>query len=216
MIKKKILLTLFVMAALVCSAQKRTTQATVYKQFKPSVISLTNGHTTKQSLTNVFLKNSSLIYLKGEYTMEANMDNILTVEFDDRKYININNQLAYMVDSVGENILYRIDLLDLVAYNQQIRNNINISNMDFENGGISTTTMDLNGEEDYKFPVIANYYFFYNGQYVKVHEREVSRVLPKDKDLRRKYRTIIGMDDFSWTKDESLIQLLKAITVKAD
>ena len=213
MIKKTILLTMFAMAAHFCSAQERTTQATVYSQFKPSVIGLTNGRTIKQSLTNVFLKNSSLVYLKGEYTMEANMDNILTVEFDNRKYYNIHNQLAYVVDSVGKNILYRIDLLDLVAYNQQIRNNINISNMGFENGGISTTTMDINGEDDYKFPVIANYYYLYNGELVRVHEREVSRVLPKDKDLRRKYRTIIGMDDFSWTKDESLIRLLKAITV---
>jgi hypothetical protein len=74
----------------------------------------------------VFLKNGSLVYLNGEYTMEANMETIAAVEFDDRKFININNQLAYMVDSVGSNILYRIDLLDLNAYNQNIRNNINI------------------------------------------------------------------------------------------
>ena len=214
MIKKRILLTMFAMVALTCTAQKRTTQATLYNQFKPSVITLKNGQKVKQSLTNVFLKNSSLVYLKGEYTMEANMDNIIAVEFDDRSYTNINNQLAYVVDSVGENILYRIDLLDLVAYNQQIRNNINISNMGFENGGITTTTMDINGEDDYKFPVISNFVYYYNGAFVKAHERDLSHVLPKDKDLKRKYRTIIGMDDFSWTDGKSLVKLLKAITVK--
>lgn len=214
MIKKTILLTMFVMAALFGTAQKRTTQATLYKQFKPSVITLKTGRTINQPLTNVFLKNGSLVYLNGELTMEANMETIAAVEFDDRKYINIDNQLAYMVDSVGSNILYRIDLLDIVAYNQNIRNNINISNMGFESGAITTTSMDLNSEDDYKLPIFSHFYFFYNGEFVKVHEREVSRVLPKDKDVKRKYRTIIGMDNFSWTNDKSLMQLLEAITMK--
>lgn len=214
MIKKTILLTMFVMAALVSTAQQRTTQATLYKQFKPSVITLKTGRTINQSHTNVFLKNGSLVYLNGEYTMEANMETIAAVEFDDRKFINIKNQLAYMVDSVGSNILYRIDLLDLNAYNQNLRNNVNISNMGFESGAITTTSMDLNSEDDYKLPIFSHYYFFYNGEFVKVHERDISRVLPKDKDLKRKYRTIIGMDDFSWNSDNSLMKLLKAITVK--
>lgn len=214
MIKKTILLTMFVMAALISTAQQRTTQATLYRQFKPSVITLKTGRTINQAHTNVFLKNGSLVYLNGEYTMEANMETIAAVEFDDRKYININNQLAYMVDSVGSNILYRIDLLDLNAYNQNIRNNINISNMGFESGAITTTSMDLNNEDDYKLPIFSHYYFLYNGEFVKVHEREVSRVLPKDKDLKRKYRTIIGLDDFSWNSDKSLMKLLEAITVK--
>lgn len=205
---------MFVMAALICTAQKRTTQATLYKQFKPSVITLKTGRTIKQPLTNIFLKNGSLVYLNGEYTMEANMETIAAVEFDDRKYININNQLAYMVDSVESNLLYRIDLLDINAYNQNLRNNVNISNMGFESGAITTTTMDLNSEDDYKLPLFSHFYFLYNGEFVKVHEREVSRVLPKDKEIKRKYRTIIGMDDFSWNKEKSLMQLLKAITVK--
>lgn len=214
MIKKTILLTMFVMAAHVCTAQKRTTQATLYKQFKPSVITLKTGRTINQPLTNVFLKNGSLVYLNGEYTMEANMETIAAVEFDDRKYINIDNKLAYLVDSVGSNLLYRIDLLDLNAYNQNLRNNVNISNMGFESGAITTTTMDMNNEDDYKLPIFSHFFYLYNGDFVKVHEREVSRVLPKDKEIKRKYRTIIGMDDFSWNSEKSLMLLLKAITVK--
>ena len=67
MIKKTILLTMFVMAALVSTAQQRTTQATLYKQFKPSVITLKTGRTINQSHTNVFLKNGSLVYLTLSY-----------------------------------------------------------------------------------------------------------------------------------------------------
>lgn len=212
MIKKTILLTVSALLGLIATAQERTTRATLYAQFKPSVITLKTGKTIQQSLTNISLKNSSLLYLQGEYTMEAKMETIAAVEFDNRKYVNINNQLAYMVDSVGPNILYRIDLFDLNAYNQQLRNNINISNLGFENGGISTTTTDLNTEEDYKLPIFSHYYYYYNGEVIKVHEREISRHLPKDKELKRKYRTIIGLDDFRWTDEASLMKLLKAIS----
>ena len=212
MIKKTILLTVFALLGLIATAQERTTRATRYSQFKPSTITLKTGKTIHQSLTNISLKNSSLLYLQGEYTMEAKMETIAAVEFDDRKYVNINNQLAYMVDSVGSNKLYRIDLFDLNAYNQQLRNNINISNLGFENGGISTATTDLNTEEDYKFPIFSHYYYFYNGEVIKVHEREISNHLPKDKELKRKYRTIIGLDSFRWTDEASLIKLLQAIS----
>lgn len=214
MIKKTILLTAFIILGLTATAQVRTTRATLYNEFKPSVITLKNGKTIKQPLTNIFLKNSSLVYLQGEYTMEANMETIAAVELEGRKYVNINNQLAYLVDSVGSNLLYRVDLFDMNAYNQQLRNNINISNLGFENGGISTATTDLNNEEDYKFPIFSHYYYYFNGEIIKVHEREISRHLPKDKELKRKYRTIIGLDSFSWTDETSLIKLLKAISGK--
>lgn len=212
MIKKTILLTVFTILGLTAEAQERTTRFTRYAQFTPSVITLKTGKTIRQSFTNISLKNSSLLYLQGEYTMEANMETIAAVKFDDRNYININNQLAYMVDSVGSNLLYRIDLFDLNAYNQQLRNNVNISNLGFENGGITTSSLDLNNEEDYKLPIFSHYYYYYNGEMIKVHEREISRRLPKDKELKRKYRTIIGLDSFSWTDEASLMKLLKAIS----
>jgi hypothetical protein len=76
--------------------------------------------------------------------------------------------------------------------------------------------MDINTEEDYKFPLIPKFYYYYNGEYVTVHEREILRKLPKnDKELRRMFKTIIGEDGFSWVSNESLITLLKAITPTA-
>jgi hypothetical protein len=70
----------------------------------------------------------------------------------------------------------------------------------------------LNTEDDYKFPIFSHYYYYYNGEVIKVHEREISNHLPKDKELKRKYRTIIGLDSFRWTDEASLIKLLQAIS----
>lgn len=190
--------------------QERTTMATLYPEFKSSVIYLADGRKLNQSLTNVFLKNSSLVYLKGTYTMEANMDNIARVEFDDRQFDVIEKQLAELVDSVGDNAVYRVDYLDMDAYQRQLKNNINISNISLGDQ-ISTSTVDLNNEEDYKFPLVHKYYMRYGGETFNVHEREIWRRLPKDKDVRRMFKTIISQPDFSWTRDESVSQLLRAI-----
>ncbi|MBQ3630505.1 MAG: hypothetical protein II949_04650 [Prevotella sp.] len=208
---KTTLIALFsAVATLTATAQERTTQATLYQQFKPSVIYLTDGRKLTQNLTNVFLKNSSLVYMKGSFAMEANMGNIARVEFDDRQYEVVEKQLAQVVDSIGGNVVYRVDYLDMDAYQAQLKNNINISNLSLGEQ-ISTTTVDMNNEEDYKFPLVHKYYMRYGGELFPVHEREIWRRLPKDKDVRRMFKTIISKRDFSWTSDASVSELLKAI-----
>ena len=213
--KKSFTILLGFLCAVGSMAQERRLMATMFKEFLPSVITFADGHKSQQPLTNVFLKNSSLVYLQGDNTMEANMANIAKVEFDDRSFTNINNQLAYIIDSVGSNILYRVDIFDLEAYNQQLRNNVNINAIpSFTGDMISTTATDLNNEGDYTLPVFPHFFILYNGEIIRAHEREVSRHLPKDKEVNRKYRTVIDMKGFSWTDNKSLSDLLKAITVK--
>ena len=194
--------------ALPVTAQKRTTQATLYRNFKPSVITLNDGRKLSQSFTNIFLKNSSLLYLKGEYTMEANMDNIVAVDFDDRSYIKIDEQLAYVVDTLGSNGLYCVELFDKESYERNLKNNVNISSLDLGDQ-ISMSTIDMNNEEDYKLPVFRHYYYLLNGEFVKVHERELGRKISKEQ--RTMMKRIIGMPDFSWQSEESLKTLLKAL-----
>ena len=191
-------------------AQKKTLYATRYKEWRPSIVTFADGHQSRQSLTNVFLKNGALLYLQGEYTMEANMDNIVAVDFPgDRKFVAINKQLAYMVDSVGKNAVYCVELFDQDTYERNLRNNIVISNLDLGDQ-ISTSTIDLNNEDDYQLPVFRHFYFLYEGEFIRVHERELFRKLPKEK--RTLMKRIMAVPDFSWQHEESLVMLLKAIT----
>lgn len=208
----KLLITILALAAtLTAMAEDRITMATLYPEFKPSVIYLNDGRKLNQSLTNVFLKNSSLLYLKGTLTMEANMDNIVRVEFDDKTFEVVEKQLAVVVDSVKGNVIYRVDYLDMEAYQARLRNNVNISNISLGDQ-ISTSTVDLNNEEDYKFPLVHKYYMRFGGELFHLHEREIWRRLPKEGDARRMFKTIIKQDSFSWISDESVSQLLRAIT----
>lgn len=206
---------LFAAMLLLCSwtmkglAQDKTHNLTLYKDFKPGVIHMANGRDLKNPLLNIFLKNASLLYKSGTITKEANMDNVIGVDFDDRKYIKIEGELAYLVDSVGANRLYCSTLIDVEAYKAMQKNNVNISNLSLGDQ-ISYSTIELEQQEGIQLPIINHFYFLYNGKMIRVHEREISRLLPKDK--RRLYKTVIGDDKFSWVDAESLLRLLKAIS----
>ena len=206
--KKTSLFIIMFAAALSVCGQKRTTKLAVYPEFRPSLIQLSDGRTIKQSLTNIFLKNSHLLYLQGDQVMEANMKNVLGVKFDDRYYVKIDSLLAYQVDSVGHDVLYCATIIDQEAYFAWQRNNQVITNLSLGEL-IQTTTIDLNTEEDLKFPLINLYYYRYNGQYVRCHERHMLRILPKEK--KRILKTFVTMPDFSWTHEESLLKLLKGL-----
>ena len=212
--KKVVLFIIMIVAAQVISAQIRTPKLTVYKQFKPSVITLKDGRKLSQPLTNIFLKNSSLLYMNGTNSMEANMDNVVSVKFDDRLYVKIDTLLCFQVDTIGNDALYCATIIDMPAYVQQLKNNQVISNIGFDfsggmGGQMSTATIDISTEDDYNFPLIDIFYFRLNGKFVRTHERILERALPKEK--RRMLRTFENMEDFSWTDRDSLLKLLKAL-----
>lgn len=206
--RKSMLFIIILLAAQSLSAQIRTEKLTVYKQFKPSTIMLKDGRELKQPLTNIFLKNSSLLYMNGTNSMEANMDNIISVKFDDRQYIKIDTMLYYLVDTIGNDALYRATVMDIPAYYQQLKNNKVITNIDFGDQ-IQTSAIDISTEDDYKFPLIDLFYYRYNGEFVRTHERNLGRILPKEK--LRMLKTFVNLPDFSWTDEDSLLKLLKAL-----
>ena len=203
-------LSLMLLGANVCFAQDNTKDLTVYKEFKPAVIHMANGKTVKTSFGNIFLKNAALLYKQGSATMEANMDPIVSVEFGSKHYLKIDKMLAELVDTVGANKLYCATLIDLDAYKAMLRNNVNISNLSLGDQ-ISYATIDLSPQDGVQLPLIRHFYYLYNGEIIKVHEREISRRL-KDKEKKRMYKTIISMSDFTWVDTASLMKLLKAIS----
>jgi hypothetical protein len=188
--------------------QDRTTKLTVYPEFKPSVIELADGRILKEKFTNIFLKNSSLLYMSGTVTKEAYMANIKSVKFDDRLYVKVDTLLAYEVDSVGNDALYCATVIDQEAYRQNLRNNQVMTNISLSDQ-VSTTSVDLSNEGDYLFPLINIYYYRLNGKFVRCHDRSLSNVLNKEK--KRMLRTFVHMDDFSWSDQKSLIELLKRL-----
>lgn len=212
--KKLVLLsTMLLMSVFKSNAQDVTPQLTVFPEFRPATAYMADGKKLDIPMANIFLKNSSLLYISGELTKEANTKNIMRVDFKDRSYFRIDSVLAYQVDTVGSNALYCAKVLDLKAYKQLLANNQNITNLDINDlanmNMFQYTTIDLQDTKDIHFPVIPLYYFRINNQYVLVHERNLKRFF--DKENRRRMESVMNLPNFSWTDESFLIKILEII-----
>lgn len=212
---KKLVLsaTVLLMAALRVAAQEVTPQLTVFPEFRPATATMADGKKMDIPMANIFLKNSSLLYISGELTKEANTKNLLRVDFKDRSYIRIDSVLAYQVDTVGTNALFCAKVLDLKAYKQLLINNSNITNLNMNDllsmNMLQYTTVDIGDTQDIHFPVIPLYYYRINDKFVLVHERHLKRFF--DKENRRRMESVMNMPGFSWTNEEFLLKILEVI-----
>jgi len=212
--KKLVLLsTMLMLVAFKGTAQEVTPQLTAFPEFRPATVYMADGKKLDIPMANIFLKNSSLLYISGELTKEVDTKNLMRVDFKDRSYFRIDSVLAYEVDTVGANALFCAKVLDLNAYRQLIANNSNITNLninDLANMNIlQYTTIDINDVSDIHFPVIPLYYFRVNNQFVLVHERNLKRFF--DKENRRRMESVMNLPDFSWTDEKSLLKILEII-----
>lgn len=205
-------LTLFIImvfAVQTLFAQESTNRLTVYENNKPATITLTDGRKVKLSHANVFLKNSSLLYLNKTGTvMKANMANIVSVKFDDRQYIKIDTLLAYQVDTVGHDALYCTTVIDMTAYRQNLKNNQTFTNISVGDQ-LSTTSVELGSETDVILPLMKIYIYRLGNKYVRCHDRTLGNKLSKDK--KHIMQTYIAQPGFSWTNEKSLLELLKGL-----
>ena len=211
--KRLLFTTILLLAMLKGVAQQITSALTVYPDFRPATILLTNGGKLKVPLANVFLKNSSLLYMNDKLVKEADMKRVMQVDFDDRTYIRIDSVLAYQVGSVGENALYCANVIDLKSYKQTIANSANITNLDLSNltnlNMLSFNTIDAIGKDSVQFPVIPIYYFRIDNKFVLVHERHLKRFLSKEKV--RLMESATNLPKFSWTDEQSLLKMLEML-----
>lgn len=207
---------LVVAALLVCcpattalAQDDNTSRVTAFNDFRPAQVSLTDGRTLKVPKANIFLKHSTLIYKSGNSVKEANMRTVKAVDFDDRHYVKIDTVLAFLVDTVEANAVYQQQVIDREAYEASFRNDRMITGIQFGEQ-INLITLDPQRDSTAVYPVINTFYYKYNGKMVKVHDRELWRMLPKDK--RRIMQSMMAEEGFSWTRRESVVRMLQALT----
>ena len=191
-------------------AQKKTLLATMFPKNQTATVTLKDGRKVKASDTNIFLKNAALLYFQGDKVKEARMDIIAAVDYEKRSFINIENRLAYFVDSIKGSSLFCVEIIDMDSFQRGLRNNVNYTFIDLASDHLGTVTNDLNTEDDYIYPVVREFYFQIDGKIVEANQRDLYRVL--DKERYRMLKTIISTPDFDWTNEESLMKLLDLIT----
>lgn len=198
-----ILLSFISLAIYAQSSAGFSTTMTVNKDFGPAVITLTSGKTIVHKQSNISMTNGRLLYKKGKLTMQANMDNIKSVDFAGQSYLRVDTALAQVVDSVQGNLLLRVTLIDIEAYRNQMINSSQVTSLDIGTA-VNITTID---PTESQYPVVNYYYYAVGGQIVKVHERNIRKALPKEK--HRMLKSIIQSDGFDWKSEPNLIAILQ-------
>lgn len=211
-IMRKVFFTLlYILSATLSYAQTSAgeSQRTVaYSKYQPAIVTKSDGHTITIRQANIFLKNSHLLFKRGTASLEATMDGIAAVDFQDRHYVRVDSVLAYVVDSIGPNRLLCSTRIDMTAYLARLRNNREVTNLQIGDM-VSVSTTELSPEEDCIYPLVNYFYFDINGKVFRAEERTVLHNI--DKSKRRMMKTVISFADFTWGDPQSLMKLLKAI-----
>lgn len=211
---RKLLFTMLLACLQLC-AWSQTPGMTKYtiqwKDYRPAIVTTTDGKKVTVGQANILLKRSTLVYrsVLRNHIMEAQMDNIKCVDFGDRHYERIDTTLAWRVDTVGKNALYCVTKIDQHAFRQNLINNRQMTNVELNTEYVETATLDP-ADSDIEYPVVNIYYYYLNGKFVLCHERELYRHVPKA--MRERYKVALSMPDFSWSSPKSLLNVLRSIT----
>lgn len=186
-------------------------RVTAFEKWQPAVVTLIDGKAVTVRQANIFLKNSTLLYRNSRgKAMQALMRNIKSVDISGRHYERIDSMLFWRVDTVEQNALFCSTYIDIQALHQQILNSRVMTNLELSSEFLSTTSVEA-GDDSFEYPLRNMYYYRYNGKWVRAHDRALWRVLPKSK--RQDYKIALSIPGFSWTNPNSLMDLLKRITV---
>lgn len=181
---------------------------TLYAKYQPAKITLTNGKVINQKQANVFLKNARLLFKRGMFDMEANMEQIEKVEFADRTFVKLDTMLVSVIDTVGDKQILCATTIDIEAYHQRAANDKVLTSLSLGEQ-VSATTIDLAPSDELKYPLVNDYYFVVDGKVIVVHERTINRLL--DRDERRMLKTFMMQPDFDWCDRGYLRKILQML-----
>lgn len=197
------------MAGYAQSVFDRTDNVTLFPEYHEALIVLNNGTYNRQPLANIFLKRSTFVYKKGADVLEANMQVIKEVRFGDRKFVNIGTQLAEVIDSVGENLLVLVRVINQDGLTRELLNNSTITNLSITDSQMGVTRLDANPDV-LRYPVDNNYYFIVKGEVILAQDRESKRTVGRKK--WNDYDKVVKDPDFRWLNKDCLMRLLEVFS----
>lgn len=200
---------LYIAAAHAQQAQeeKFSSSPYVFSNFMDANIKFAFGGKGKAK-ANIFLRDASLIFLKNNTKMKANLVNVVEVAFGDTVYRKTGEQLGRVIAHNDSNYLVEVTTVDIDAIREAERSNQNTRFLDLPEFNIFIET-----EGDYfgntieqRFPLKSVYYFIKNGQPFRASENEFRKHLLKNR--KKDFKELMKDRYWSWKDPESLSKLL--------
>ncbi len=213
---KKILITLVVCllgAGILRAQEPTTTWPYVYNNFQNCTINFKSGGTADYS-ANIHLGRSNLHYIKDDKIVEANMSDILLVVFGTQQYMNIGNQLMYVIEKCEKGFVARLQKPDYSRLNEtggaygSSSNTISTKALTSLEGigSITNHMMQQTDKEAGKvIPLSDEYFIVTNGNIYPAQRKLLEKLMPeKEDDLK----VFVKKNKIKWSDPKSLIKLV--------
>ncbi len=157
---------------------------------------------------NILLKKSTLCYLENDTVMEANVANILGVDFNDTlRYRKVDGgAMGRVIAEKNWRTLVVVTTIDMDRYRAET---VGGDNLPFFEISELNVFLEIDGDsrEDSKgYPLEQRYYFIIDGVPVRATEKNIKpRVKPEMKDA---FKRLMNDKYWSWNDANSLISIL--------
>jgi hypothetical protein len=205
-------LCLLFVAALPVSAQqhqvqRRTNSVLAFPQFKDATVHFSFMR-KGQAKANIFLKDSGLLFMQDSTVMQANLGDVISVDFDSVQYMRVSKELGMGRVVAGKDnvFLLCVTTLDLKSYNSDASKGENLPYFNIDGFDMF---LEINGdfrEEAKGYPLQDKYYFLVRGDVVPAVERLVKKKIRADK--KGDFKVLMADRFWSWKDAESLTDLL--------
>lgn len=198
--------------------EKRSDSQLVFAEFQPAKVRQPMGRVTR-ALCNIMYKNAALCFidhpeLKHSKIMQADVRNIIGVDFDTCRYVKVDDLAMGLV--VGEQdgmLLCRVTTIDMERYRELTGGSTDLPYISLDIGTGVDTFMDLSGAEQQAntgYPLKDRWVFrLKDGSFIPASERNVKKHVKKE--LKTAFKTLMEDRWWSWKDEGSLKKLFMYI-----
>lgn len=218
---KKLVLSLFISlisGMMMVSAQNPTTTwPYIFQDFSQTQVYLKSGGKLNY-LANVHLQGSKLHYVKDGSVIEASMSDILLVEINSRRFMNINNSLMEIITEgergfVAKKVEPDFSKLNETggAYGASSNTTSTRALTSLEGvGSVTSHMMQRSDKESGKvIPLKHEYYIVANGGVYPGQKKLFEKLLPLDK--QSEYKLFIKSNKIKWHNPDDLLKLVEIL-----
>lgn len=176
-----------------------------FKDFKDAkIIQPFNRFTTAKA--NIFLKNSSLCFMKDDKIMEAFVQNVLGVKFDSIEYVKLdNNQMGRVLAQKGYNYLVAVTTINQKKLREETTGGDNMPFLEIPDAGAFFEIDGQAFEFDKGYPLTTRYYFKIMGKVVPAMESAFKPYVRPE--MMSAFKRLMNDKFWSWNDPASLQQL---------
>lgn len=202
------------------SQEPSTTWPYQYKDFSDSKIYF-KDNSIKTTKSNIHLLKSKIHYLEGDDIMEMKNNDVVILEINGDKYMNIYGSMMKIVASNSDGLVARKSIIDFSQLNQATgaygtstnsSSTMKLNSVDVSIAGIGNVSHSdiYKSKEDGKaLSLVYEYYLVTNGFIYKADKKNFESQLPIDK--RDKYLVFVKKNKIKWSEPESLIKILNCL-----